>query len=85
MVMFNCLEKKNFFIFESYCELVDFFYVCVKDEGVKVIVVMGVGGNFLFGGDVFEIIGLLVEMDMKYFIVFICMIGELVKVMWVVF
>lgn len=74
-------EKKNPLTFESYRELTDFFHACAKDEEVKTIVVAGAGGNFSSGGDVFEIIGPLVEMDTKRLMSFTRMTGELVKAM----
>ncbi|MGO4387023.1 enoyl-CoA hydratase family protein [Microvirga sp. 2YAF29] len=74
-------EKKNPLTFESYRELTDFFHACAKDEQVKVIVVTGAGGNFSSGGDVFEIIGPLVEMSTKELTAFTRMTGELVKAM----
>lgn len=74
-------EKKNPLTFESYRELTDFFHACARDEAVKAIVVTGAGGNFSSGGDVFEIIGPLVEMDTKGLTAFTRMTGELVKAM----
>lgn len=80
-VTLNRPEKKNPLTFESYRELTDFFHACAKDDGVKVIAVTGSGGNFSSGGDVFEIIGPLVEMDTKGLTAFTRMTGELVKAM----
>jgi enoyl-CoA hydratase/carnithine racemase len=45
------------------------------------VVIAGAGGNFSSGGDVFEIIGPLVEMDTKGLTAFTRMTGELVKAM----
>jgi len=80
-VTLNRPEKKNPLTFESYRELTDFFHACAKDDGVKVVVITGAGGNFSSGGDVFEIIGPLVEMDTKGLTAFTRMTGELVKAM----
>src|SRR4028118_1119507 len=80
-VTLNRPEKKNPLTFESYRELTDFFWACQKDEGVKAIVIAGAGGNFSSGGDVFEIIGPLVEMDTRGLTAFTRMTGELVKAM----
>src|ERR687890_2420777 len=80
-VTLNRPEKKNPLTFESYRELADFFHACARDEAVKAIVVTGAGGNFSSGGDVFEIIGPLVEMDTKGLTAFTRMTGELVKAM----
>jgi enoyl-CoA hydratase/carnithine racemase len=80
-VTLNRPEKKNPLTFESYRELTDFFHAAARDEGVKSIVVTGAGGNFSSGGDVFEIIGPLVEMEAHDLLKFTRMTGELVKAM----
>jgi enoyl-CoA hydratase/carnithine racemase len=77
----NRPERKNPLTFESYRELTDFFRACAFDDHVKTIVVMGAGGNFSSGGDVFEIIGPLVTMDTKGLTAFTRMTGDLVKAM----
>jgi len=74
-------DKKNPLTFESYAELADIFRAMTKDKGVKAIVVTGAGGNFSSGGDVFEIIGPLVEMDTAGLLDFTRMTGEVVKAM----
>src|SRR5712691_9713586 len=74
-------DKKNPLTFESYAELADIFRAMAKDKGVKAIVVTGAGGNFSSGGDVFEIIGPLVEMDTVGLLDFTRMTGEVVKSM----
>jgi len=80
-VTLNRPERKNPLTFESYRELTDFFRACAMDDEVKVVVVTGAGGNFSSGGDVFEIIGPLVEMDTKGLTAFTRMTGDLVKAM----
>jgi enoyl-CoA hydratase/carnithine racemase len=80
-VTLNRPDKKNPLTFESYRELADFFLACRLDDGVKAVVVTGAGGNFSSGGDVFEIIGPLVEMDTKGLSAFTRLTGELVKAM----
>jgi enoyl-CoA hydratase/carnithine racemase len=80
-VTLNRPERKNPLTFESYRELTDFFRACAFDDDVKVVVVTGAGGNFSSGGDVFEIIGPLVEMDTKGLTAFTRMTGDLVKAM----
>jgi len=74
-------DKKNPLTFESYAELSDLFRAAAKDKGVKAFVVTGAGGNFCSGGDVFEIIGPLVEMATAELLDFTRMTGELVKAM----
>src|SRR6195952_994198 len=80
-VTLNRPERKNPLTFESYRELTDFFRACAMDDDVKVVVVSGAGGNFSSGGDVFEIIGPLVEMNTKDLTAFTRMTGDLVKAM----
>src|SRR3977135_764765 len=62
-VTLNRPERKNPLTFASYRELTDFFRACAMDDEVKTVVVTGAGGNCASGGDVFEIIGPLVQMD----------------------
>ena len=59
----NRPDKKNPLTFESYAEIANIFRAAAKDKQVKAFVITGEGGNFCSGGDVFEIIGPLVEMD----------------------
>ncbi|HEY4203649.1 MAG TPA: enoyl-CoA hydratase family protein [Xanthobacteraceae bacterium] len=80
-VTLNRPERKNPLTFQSYRELTDFFRACAMDDEVKTVVVTGAGGNFSSGGDVFEIIGPLVEMDTKGLTAFTRMTGDLVKAM----
>jgi enoyl-CoA hydratase/carnithine racemase len=80
-VTLNRPERKNPLTFESYRELTDFFRACAMDDEVKTVVVSGAGGNFSSGGDVFEIIGPLVQMDTKGLTAFTRMTGDLVKAM----
>src|SRR5258708_5614412 len=81
LVTLNRPERKNPLTFESYRELTDFFRACAFDDEVKVVVVTGAGGNFSSGGDVFEIIGPLVQMDTKGLTAVTRMTGALVKAM----
>src|SRR3954467_1943467 len=80
-VTLNRPEKKNPLTFESYRELTDFFQALAKDDVVKAVVIAGAGGNFSSGGDVFEIIGPLIEMNTKDLTAFTRMTGDLVKAM----
>jgi enoyl-CoA hydratase/carnithine racemase len=77
----NRPEKKNPLTFESYAELVDLFAALEKDKDVKAVVIAGAGENFSSGGDVFEIIGPLVEMDTVGLAEFTRMTGAVVKAM----
>jgi enoyl-CoA hydratase/carnithine racemase len=74
-------DKKNPLTFESYAEIVDLFHAAAKEKAVKAFVVTGAGGNFCSGGDVFEIIKPLVEMETAQLLDFTRMTGEVVKAM----
>ena len=77
----NRPDKKNPLTFESYAEIANIFRAAAKDKQVKAFVITGEGGNFCSGGDVFEIIGPLVEMDTVGVLEFTRMTGEAVKAM----
>ncbi len=77
----NRPDRKNPLTFDSYAEIVNLFRAAAKDEQVKAIVVAGAGGNFSSGGDVFEIIGPLVEMTAVQLLAFTRMTGDVVKAM----
>lgn len=72
-------ERKNPLTFESYAELRDTFRDLVYIKAVKVVIFTSNGGNFSSGGDVHEIIGPLVKMDMVELLDFTRMTGDLVK------
>ncbi|MHB2267281.1 enoyl-CoA hydratase family protein [Aliihoeflea sp. PC F10.4] len=74
-------ERKNPLTFESYAELRDTFRDLVYADDVDVVVFLPNGGNFCSGGDVHDIIGPLVEMDMKGLLAFTRMTGDFVKAM----
>src|SRR3982075_3957316 len=74
-------DKKNPLTFDSYAELADLFRAAAKEKAVKAFVVTGAGGNFCSGGDVFEIIKPLVEMETAQLLDFTRMTGEVVKAM----
>ncbi len=77
----NRPERKNPLTFESYAEMRDLFRELNYSETVDVVVISATGGNFCSGGDVHEIIGPLVNMDMKELLKFTRMTGDLVKAM----
>src|SRR5262245_18230573 len=74
-------ERKNPLNFESYAELRDTFRDLHHADDVKAVVFLPNGGNFSSGGDVHDIIGPLVAMDMKGLLAFTRMTGDLVKAM----
>jgi enoyl-CoA hydratase/carnithine racemase len=81
VVRLNRPERKNPLTFESYAELRDTFRALVYATDVDVVVIASNGGNFCSGGDVHDIIGPLVGMDMKELLSFTRMTGDLVKAM----
>lgn len=74
-------ERKNPLTFESYAELRDLFRALAYADDIDVVVFASNGGNFCSGGDVHEIIGPLVGMEMKELLAFTRMTGDLVKAM----
>lgn len=80
-VRLNRPERKNPLTFDSYAELRDTFRNLAYADDVDVVVVAPNGGNFCSGGDVHEIIGPLVAMNMKQLLAFTRMTGDLVKAM----
>ena len=80
-ITLNRPEKKNPLTFESYDELTAIFAAARKDDSVHAFVISGAGGNFCSGGDVFEIIGPLTQMNVPQLLRFTEMTGELVKTM----
>jgi len=80
-VRLNRPDRKNPLTFESYAELRDFFRALPYAADVDVVVFASNGGNFCSGGDVHDIIGPLVAMDMKQLLAFTRMTGDLVKAM----
>ena len=72
-------DRKNPLTFESYAELRDTFRRLAYAADVDVVVFASNEGNFCSGGDVHEIIGPLVEKDMKGLLAFTRMTGDLVK------
>ncbi len=74
-------ERKNPLTFGSYAELRDTFRALPEADDVKAVVFGPNSGNFSSGGDVRDIIGPLVGMDMKGLLSFTRMTGDLVKAM----
>jgi enoyl-CoA hydratase/carnithine racemase len=81
IIRLNRPERKNPLTFESYAELRDTFSDLRHADDIKAVVFLPTGGNFCSGGDVHEIIGPLVAMDMKGLLAFTRMTGDLVKAM----
>jgi enoyl-CoA hydratase/carnithine racemase len=80
-IRLNRPERKNPLTFDSYAELRDTFRALTYADDVDVVVIASNGGNFCSGGDVHDIIGPLVAMEMKDLLRFTRMTGDLVKAM----
>ncbi len=74
-------ERKNPLTFESYAELRDYFRELTYDDSINAVVFGPNEGNFCSGGDVHDIIGPLVKMEIKDLLMFTRMTGDLVKAM----
>jgi enoyl-CoA hydratase/carnithine racemase len=74
-------ERKNPLTLDSYAELRDTFRALPYAGDVKAVVIASGGGNFCSGGDVHDIIGPLLDKDMKGLLAFTRMTGDLVKAM----
>jgi enoyl-CoA hydratase/carnithine racemase len=80
-IRLNRPDRKNPLTFESYAELRDTFRALPYADDVDAVVLAPNGGNFCSGGDVHDIIGPLVGMDMKRLLAFTRTTGDLVKAM----
>ncbi len=78
-ITLNRPERKNPLTFDSYAELRDLFRELQYADDVHAVIIQGAGGNFSSGGDVHEIIGPLVDMDMTQLMRFTRMTGDVVK------
>jgi enoyl-CoA hydratase/carnithine racemase len=72
-------ERKNPLTFDSYAELRDTFRALADASDVSAVVFGSSGGNFCSGGDVHEIIGPLLDRDMKGLLAFTRLTGDLVR------
>jgi enoyl-CoA hydratase/carnithine racemase len=78
-VTFNRPEVLNALTFEVYAQLRDLLEALRYDDAVKVLVLTGQGDAFCSGGDVHEIIGELLERDVKDHLAFTRMTGAVVQ------
>jgi enoyl-CoA hydratase/carnithine racemase len=74
-------DRKNPLTFDSYAELRDMFRMLPECDDIKAVVFASNGGNFCSGGDVHDIIGPLIDKDMKGLLAFTRLTGDLVKSM----
>jgi enoyl-CoA hydratase/carnithine racemase len=80
-ISLNRPERKNPLTLDSYAELRELFRALTYATDVHAVVIRGEGGNFCSGGDVHEIIGPLVSMDMPELMEFTRMTGDLILAM----
>ncbi|MCX7888303.1 MAG: enoyl-CoA hydratase family protein [Rhodobacteraceae bacterium] len=80
-IRLNRPERKNPLTFESYAELRDCFRALAGASDVDAVILAPNGGNFCSGGDVHDIIGPLVGMEMREVLAFTRLTGDLVRAM----
>jgi enoyl-CoA hydratase/carnithine racemase len=80
-LILNRPERKNPLTFESYAEIRDLFRQLQYADDVHAVVITGADGNFCSGGDVHDIIGPLIQMDMRGKLAFTRMTGDVVRAM----
>ena len=78
-VTFNRPEVLNALTFEVYAQFRDLMEALRYDDAVKVVVLTGSGSAFCSGGDVHDIIGELLKMDVKGHLDFTRMTGAVVQ------
>src|SRR5688500_13200381 len=76
---FNRPDVLNALTFEIYAQFRDLLEDLRYDESVKVLVLTGSGKAFCSGGDVHEIIGALLDTDVKDHLAFTRMTGAVVQ------
>ncbi len=76
---FNRPHVLNALTLNVYAQLRDLLEQLRTDDTVKVLVLIGAGGNFCSGGDVHTIIGALLDSDMKAHLEFTRMTGAVVR------
>ncbi|MBM4422274.1 MAG: enoyl-CoA hydratase family protein [Chloroflexi bacterium] len=77
-ITLNRPDVLNALTLDIYAQLRDLFVDLRKDDSARVVVITGAGRAFCSGGDVHEIIGALIDADMRAHIDFTRMTGALV-------
>src|SRR5262249_7824386 len=77
-ITLNRPDVLNALTLEIYAQLRDLFAALQNDESVKVVMITGTGRGFCSGGDVHQIIGVMLERDMRGHLEFCRMTGQLV-------
>lgn len=79
LITLNRPETLNALTLPIYAQLRDLFEALRNDDRVKAVIVTGAGRAFCSGGDVHQIIGELVDRDMREHLEFCRMTGHLVR------
>jgi enoyl-CoA hydratase/carnithine racemase len=79
MITLNRPEALNALTFEIYAQLRDLMAEINRGNEVKVVIITGAGKAFCAGGDVYKIIGELLERDMRSHLEFARMTGALIQ------
>src|SRR5215468_11094677 len=77
-ITFDRPNKLNALTFGIYAQLRDLMVELRRDDQVRVVIITGAGKAFCAGGDVIEIIGALLERDMRAHLEFARMTGALI-------
>ena len=72
-------QRMNALTFQVYRELTGWFGALAHDSGVRAVILRGEGDTFCSGGDVKDIIGPLLQMDMGQTLEFTRLTGRLVR------
>src|SRR5437773_1000501 len=79
VIRLNRPEALNALTLEIYAQLRDLFADLAQEERIKAVVITGTGRAFSSGGDVYKIIGEVLERDMRGHLEFCRMTGQLVR------
>src|SRR5579859_3023064 len=79
VITLNRPETLNALTLEIYAQLRDLFADLAHEDGVKAVIITGAGRAFCSGGDVYKIIGQVMERDMREHLEFCRMTGHLVR------
>ncbi len=79
VITLNRPETLNALTLEIYAQLRDLFVGLGKDDEVKAVIITGTGRAFCSGGDVYQIIGDVLDRDMRGHLEFCRMTGHLVR------
>ena len=78
-ITLNRPQVLNAITLDIYAQLRDLFAALEHDNSVRVVIITGTGRGFCSGGDVNEIIGALLDRDMRDHLEFCRMTGHLVR------